>query len=78
MKPGNLKIERLRLTLPHYLAGMAPDIARQVADELAGLSPFPQRRINGVSIPAVIISRETAQRDVAKRIAVAIKGALRR
>lgn len=67
-----LAIDRLRLNLPIELAGRAEHIGRLVAEELAQYTFQELAWLDHIAVPAVVVTLELSDRQVAVQIARAI------
>ena len=73
-----LTIDRLRLQLPPEYAGRAALIGRMVAQELAVLPAARSLRLERLAVPAVRVTPGASDRQLARSIAGAIHGQLKR
>jgi hypothetical protein len=71
-----LAIDRLRLNLPIEFAGRAEHIGRLVAEELAQYMFQELAWLDHIAVPAVVVSLELSDRQVAAKIARAVIGHL--
>lgn len=64
-----LTIDRLRLNLPIEFAGRAEHITRLLAEELAQYTMQELEWLDHIAVPAVVVSLELSDRQVAAKIA---------
>ncbi len=67
-----LTVDRLRLQLPDHLREQAGDIARLVAEELAGLPVASSLCLERLVVPPVEVHPQAGDREVARAVAAAI------
>jgi hypothetical protein len=72
-----LRIDRLRIQLPHHLRDQAAEVGRLVGEELARVDPGPARRVRSLRAPVVRVARDASARDVAGAVARSIATSLR-
>ena len=68
----NLRIEHLRLRLPHALAPRAGNIAREIAGALGELSAGESGRMAVLAVPPVRVDLAASDKQIGARIAQAI------
>jgi hypothetical protein len=68
-----LTIDRLRLHLPGDCRDRAHRIARMVANDLALLPVGNDTKIDRVSVPPITVAPGTADRQIARQIATAVR-----